>query len=115
MSRLTTFGQWLRLRRKASDLTQAELAEQVHCSVSEIRKIEANERRPSPQIARLLAEKLEISSQDLNAFIKTARGERSIDWLIDSHLQNNHAAVTRQNITISNLLTILLQKEMLQF
>jgi predicted ATPase/DNA-binding XRE family transcriptional regulator len=103
MVRLTTFGQWLRLRRKASDLTQAELAKQVHCSVSEIRKIEASERRPSPQIARLLAEKLEISSLDRNAFIKTARGERSIDWLIDSRPQNNRTAVPRQNPTISNL------------
>jgi transcriptional regulator with XRE-family HTH domain len=41
-----SFGNWLRQRRKALDLTQADLADQVGCSKIMISKIEADERRP---------------------------------------------------------------------
>ena len=34
-----SFGYWLRLRRKALDLTQKALADRVGCSVALIRKI----------------------------------------------------------------------------
>jgi transcriptional regulator with XRE-family HTH domain len=33
MERHDSFGEWLRQRRRAFDLTQAELAERVGCSV----------------------------------------------------------------------------------
>jgi len=46
-----SFGSWLGQRRKALDLTQVELADLVGCSVTTIHKIEADERRPSTQIA----------------------------------------------------------------
>src|SRR5262245_15041281 len=52
----TSFGLWLRRRRKALDLTQDALAARVGCSVATIRKIEADERRPSHQIAEILAQ-----------------------------------------------------------
>lgn len=42
-----TFGQWLRRSRKARDLTQTALARQVSCALSTIRKLEADELRPS--------------------------------------------------------------------
>ena len=42
----SSFGRWLRQRRKALDLTQADLADQVGCSVITIQKIEADARRP---------------------------------------------------------------------
>jgi len=49
-----SFGNWLRQRLKALDLTQFDLADtfdaqanQVGCSVNTIRKIEADERRAS--------------------------------------------------------------------
>ena len=35
-----SFGYWLRLKRKALDLTRAGLADRVGCSVSTIRKLE---------------------------------------------------------------------------
>ena len=35
-----TFGIWLRQRRKALDLTQAQLAQQAGCSLSAIRQFE---------------------------------------------------------------------------
>ena len=53
-----SFGNWLRQRRKALDLTQIDLADQVGCSVVTVRKIEADERRPSKQITHRLADGL---------------------------------------------------------
>lgn len=72
---ITSFGQWLRLRRKALDLTQEELADRVFCSAVTIRKIEADERRPSKEIAERLAEQLAIPSAERQAFIRSARAE----------------------------------------
>lgn len=37
---LFSFGEWVRLRRKALDLSQEELAQQVEYSVATIRKID---------------------------------------------------------------------------
>src|SRR6266542_5765567 len=68
-----SFGHWLAQRRKALDLTQAELADQVGCAVITIRKIEQDVRRPSKQIAESLADVLAISSDDRSAFLAFAR------------------------------------------
>ena len=58
-----SFGNWVRRRRKARDLTQQALAERVGCSLAAIKKIEQDERRPSRQIAGLLADVLGVASQ----------------------------------------------------
>jgi len=71
-----SFGYWLRLKRKALDLTREALADRVGCSVSLIRKLEGEERRPSTQIAELLAEIFKIPTTERTAFLKFARG----DW-----------------------------------
>lgn len=76
-----SFGYWIRRRRKALDLTQEALAEQVSCSVTTIRKIESDERRPSREMAELLAKVLEIDTQDRALFLKVARAQRSVDQL----------------------------------
>ncbi len=55
MSAGSSFGRWLSSRRHLLDLTQEELAQQVGCSVVTIRKLEADERRPSKEIAARLA------------------------------------------------------------
>ena len=70
-----SFGTWLKLRRKALDLTQAELANQVGCSAAAIRKIEAEERRPSAQIAERLAEIFSVPQNERATFLRFARGE----------------------------------------
>jgi transcriptional regulator with XRE-family HTH domain len=46
-----SFGYYVKRRRKALDLTRAELATRVHCSMETIKKIERDERRPSLQVA----------------------------------------------------------------
>jgi len=76
-----SFGTWIKRRRKALDLTQQELAQQIGCSPSLIFKIESDERRPSRQMAELLAERLEIPSDQRPLFLKTARQEKPSDAL----------------------------------
>src|SRR5215216_872244 len=70
-----SFGYWLRLKRKALDLTREALADRVGCSVSMIRKLEDEERHPSPQIAELLAEIFKIPPTERPAFLRFARGD----------------------------------------
>lgn len=74
-SAIVSFGDWLRQRRLALDLTQAALAEQVGCAVVTIKKIEQGERRPSQQMAQLLADHLVIPPAARNDFIRMSRGQ----------------------------------------
>ena len=76
-----SFGKWVRHRRKSLDLTQGELAGRVGCSASLIFKIEADERRPSRQIAELLVEQLDIPPTQRDLFLRVARQEKTADHL----------------------------------
>jgi len=76
-----SFGNWLKRRRKALDMTQQELAQKVGCSGSAIFKFESDERRPSRQIAELLATHLEIPPDQIQLFLKVARQEKAVDHL----------------------------------
>jgi peptide/nickel transport system substrate-binding protein len=73
MSDRPSFGLWLKQRRKSLDLTQEQLADQVGCAASTIRKIEAGVLRPSRQIAERLADQLELPVEERAAFLKAAR------------------------------------------
>ena len=77
-----SFGEWLRQRRKALDLTQAELADQVGCSTVTIRKIEADERRPSKQISERMADVLAIALEDRDSFTAFARQAMSLESFV---------------------------------
>src|SRR5436190_6346861 len=70
-----SFGAWLRQQRRALDLTQAELAAQTGCSTITLRKLEAEERRPSKQIAERLAEVLSVPPEGRADFLRFARGD----------------------------------------
>lgn len=76
-----TFGQWLRHSRNELGLPREEFARRVGCSVSALRKIEDGERRPSSQIAELIANCLNLPLADRPTFVKVARGELSVDRL----------------------------------
>ncbi len=76
-----SFGYWLRRRRKALDLTQDALAQKVSCSQAAIKKIEAQERRPSRALAQRLAEHLAIPAQERAAFLQAARTLQTSDRL----------------------------------
>ncbi len=75
------FGEWLKFRRKQLDLTQVELAQRAGCSTPALRKIEAGVRRPSKQLAGLLARSLEIPPEDQTTFVRVARGELNVERL----------------------------------
>ena len=77
MSAPTAFGAWLKQRRKSLDLTQDELAQRISCTTSLLQKIESGERRPSRQIAELLAEALDIAPGKRAAFVDFARSARA--------------------------------------
>lgn len=77
MNAQTSFGQWLKQRRKALDLTREELAQRIGCASNTLYKIEADERRPSKQIAALLAEHLNVPPDERPAFIRFARAEEA--------------------------------------
>jgi predicted ATPase/class 3 adenylate cyclase len=71
-----SFGHWLRLKRKALDLTREGLADRVGYSAETIRKIETEERRPSAQLVDQLAALFEIPENQRRDFLRFARG----DW-----------------------------------
>ncbi|MBZ0293669.1 MAG: tetratricopeptide repeat protein [Anaerolineae bacterium] len=74
MQRESQFGSWLKERRKALDLTQAELASQVGCAVVTVKKIETAVQRPSKQMAERIALVLAIPPAEQAAFVAFARG-----------------------------------------
>ena len=73
------FGYWLRRRRKTLDLTQAQLAARVGCSLKTVQKLEAEERRPSLAMAERLAEMLDLAPGERATFLKVARAEIGTD------------------------------------
>ena len=66
---LLSFGLWIKRRRKALDLTQDALAALVGCSKDLIVKIEGDARRPSREIAALLATQLQLAPEERDDFI----------------------------------------------
>ena len=79
---METFGEWLRQQRSLRRLTREELGKRVGCSVSLLRKIEVGERRPSAQIAELMANCLDIPPGERSTFVRVARGELNVDRLL---------------------------------
>lgn len=76
-----SFGEWIQARRKTLGLSRAAIAQQVGCAVVTIRKIEADERRPSAQIADRLARCLGIPPERHTTFVRVARAEATVDRL----------------------------------
>ena len=71
-----SFGEWLKRQRNARGLIREQLAHQIGCAAITLRKIEAEERRPSAQIVERLAEIFDIPQNERTAFLRFARG----DW-----------------------------------
>lgn len=80
-----SFGHWLEKRRKALDLTREEFAEKIGYSASALRKIETEQRRPSKQLAEIIANALDIPTQERDTFIQIARGELPIERMKTPH------------------------------
>ena len=100
-----SFGHWLEKQRKALDLTREEFAQKVGCSTSALRKIETDQRRPSRQLAELIAKRLEISPDERELFIQIARGDLSIERMKSPHPPPNLNLVRPQKTFSSNIPT----------
>jgi WD40 repeat protein/transcriptional regulator with XRE-family HTH domain len=103
MEQVASFGYWLRRRRKTLDLTQEELARLAGCALGTIRKIEADERRPSREMAARLADCLGIAGDERAAFLKAARAVLAADQLAppaaspSSAIATPHTDIPREN------------------
>lgn len=95
-----TFGEWLRQRRDELRLSREEFARRVGCSVSALRKIEDGERRPSVQIADLIANCLDILPEERSTFVRVARGELSVDRLPSVSKQISSTTVSSVSTTL---------------
>jgi len=73
MDENTSFGRWLKRRRRSLDLTQEDLAQRSGYSVSAIRKVEADVIRPSKQLAERLAPCLDLAPEQRPRFLRFAR------------------------------------------
>src|SRR5688572_16751052 len=78
MTAHVSFGDYLRAYRKARDLTQADLAEQLGYATESIRKMEANKQRPSKYLVERLVDYLEIPAEERADFMRLARAPVSI-------------------------------------
>ncbi len=114
MDEIISFGVWLKHRRRELDLTQAELGRRVACSEAAIRKIEAGERKPSQQLAELLAKELHLSVEERPAFLQFARGilqEETPSFSVPSpsHLPGRFFSPARSN-NLPSFLTSLVDR-----
>lgn len=78
----TSFGRWLRTRRRSLDLTQATLAQQVGCAVITIQKLESDERRPSRVLVERLTTILRLTDGERAEIITLARAEPYHDSVV---------------------------------
>ena len=87
MDGAASFGQWLKRRRKARDITQQELADLVGYAKSTIHMIECGERRPSRQLIALLAGHLGVAEDEREAFLRWAREPHPNEQILPSGVE----------------------------
>ncbi len=87
-----SFGQWLSWRRKSLGMTQKQLADHVNCATITIRKLEAEQRRPSIQVAERLAKTFNVPHEEKEAFFQYARGYKPLSSLFELHTVPWHPA-----------------------
>ena len=74
----TSFGTWLRQKRRSLDLTQKAFAAWVGCAPITLRRMEADAYKPSRELAFTLFEKLGIPESERSQWISFARGVSSL-------------------------------------
>jgi predicted ATPase/transcriptional regulator with XRE-family HTH domain len=104
MDETDSFGYWVRRRRKALDLTQEDLAQRVGCAAITLRKIEADERRPSSQLAERLAYCLALPDAECPAFMAAAIGLRTPARLPDPANPDNHRSSHQLPAPVTSLI-----------
>jgi transcriptional regulator with XRE-family HTH domain len=94
LSNPSLFGRLLRTHRERRGLTRRQLSQAVACAEVTLRKIEAGVRRPSLQMAQLLADALQLASAERRVFLAEA-----------SAIADNAASNTNQS-TADHLLAL---------
>ncbi len=72
-----SFGYWLLRQRLARDLRQDDLAAQLGVATITLRKLEADERRPSLQVIARVAEVFALSEAERDLLRRVARADLS--------------------------------------
>ncbi|MEM8860032.1 MAG: tetratricopeptide repeat protein, partial [Chloroflexota bacterium] len=75
MSEIVSFGEWVQTRRNLLHFSRNEFAHLVGCAPITIKKIEKDERKPSVEMAELIALHLRIPEEEKQKFVQRARGE----------------------------------------
>jgi len=75
MSEPHSFGYWLKRQRLARDLRQAELAQQLGIAAITLRKIEADERRPSLQLLERVAVIFALDATERHTLLQVGRAD----------------------------------------
>jgi len=68
-----SFGQWVKEMRRAHGWSRIELARLVCCAPITLRKIEADQLRPSKDLARIILERFEVASTEEDELMQKAR------------------------------------------
>ena len=72
---IISFGEWIQARRNLLHYSRKEFADLVGCAPITVKKIERDERRPSVEMADLIAVHLKIPEEERSKFVRRARGE----------------------------------------
>jgi len=72
------FGEWLRKKRRALDMSRQALADQAGCAEITLRRIEGGTLKPSKELAAILLEKVGIPKSELDSWIQFARGHSGL-------------------------------------
>lgn len=76
-----SFGDWLKRRRIGLGLTQDQLALQINCSTSALRKFESEERCPSAETTEQLADIFNIPQVEIG-MMGRAHGSYCDSWRV---------------------------------
>src|SRR4051812_17931225 len=101
------FSAFLRQRRRDLDLTRTELARRVGCSPDTIKKLEEGERRPSKELAELLADHLQIDSATRAAFVMMARARGIMAEVGPSNLPAPLTSFVGRENEVNHIVTLL--------
>lgn len=101
-----TFGQWLRQQRRERDWTQAQFAGRSACSSITVRRIEADDLKPSRQLAEIFARVLDVPPHALEPFIRFAREGAAEPFLKAAapHPVARHTPVARLPAQLTSLI-----------
>ena len=94
MNETLTFGRWVKRQRAELDLTQEALAEEAGCTPQTLHNYESGTRRPSRELAKRLAEMLQVPVEQREDFVHLARKHTS------------PPAVPREELERSNLFIV---------